>query len=377
MPGRQHRHRATGAEWDHADRLPAPHRERAAARDPAPAARDRSAARPLAPALSIADHETIALPAELRVDAATACQLACPTCPTTEGKVGAALGTGFLTAANFARLLHQAGPGLRRVELSNFGEVFLNPELADIFRVAHERGVEVEINNGANLNFARAAALDALVTYRVRTLRCSIDGVTQAVYGAYRRGGRLARVLANIKRINALKAASGSPYPALVWQFIVFEHNQHELAEAQTAARVLGMRFEAKLAWREDQSPAAPSATVSEALGHSASRDGYLAETGDIYFGHLCEALWKKPQINFDGRMLGCCKNHWSDFGGNAFDDLAGALNSPAMRRARAMLQGETPPDDGVPCSTCEVYEERRRRSLWIEPGEAARGAYE
>lgn len=26
------------------------------------------------------------------------------------------------------------------------------------------------------------------------------------------------------------------------------------------------------------------------------------------------------PQINWDGKLLGCCLNFWGDFGGNAFE---------------------------------------------------------
>jgi MoaA/NifB/PqqE/SkfB family radical SAM enzyme len=78
-------------------------------------------------------------PTKLRIEATTACQLACPTCPTAEGKVDASLGRGFLRAENFRRLLDQGKGVLKSIELSNFGEPFLNPELLEIFRIAHVR----------------------------------------------------------------------------------------------------------------------------------------------------------------------------------------------------------------------------------------------
>jgi hypothetical protein len=42
--------------------------------------------------------------------------------------------------------------------------------------------------------------------------------------------------------------------------------------------------------------------------------------------------------VNRDGKVLGCCRNFWGDFGGNAFQDaFADSLNSKKMARARAM----------------------------------------
>ena len=307
-------------------------------------------------------------PTKLRVEAATACQLACPTCPTADGRVNSSLGRGFLRAENFGRLLDQSQGSLRSIELSNFGEPFLNPELLEIFRIAKERDVALTIFNGANLNNVRDEVLEGLVKYRVREVRCSIDGTTQGVYAAYRRLGSLATVLANIKKINEFKVSSGSSYPALTWQFVVFGHNQHQLADARLAAQILGMRFHAKLSWDDDFSPVAGVEILEQQLGHAATRDRYLAQTGQPYFGRVCHDLWRQPQINFDGRMLGCCVNYWAEFGGNAFDDLSGAVNSPRMNYARAMLQGTAPPRDDVPCSSCDVYAIRRRLGRWVAP---------
>lgn len=307
-------------------------------------------------------------PTTLRVEATTACQLACPTCPTAEGMVDASLGRGYLRAGDFRRLLDQGQGSLRSIELSNFGEPFLNPDLLDIMRIAHEQNVVLTINNGANLNAVRAEVLEGLVKYRVRTLRCSIDGTTQEVYAAYRRHGSLAAVLTNIKKINEFKAASDEPFPALIWQFVVFGHNQHQLADARLAARILGMSFHAKLSWDDSFSPVTDIEMLERQLGHAATRERFLAQTGEPYFGRVCHDLWQQPQINSNGQMLGCCVNYWAEFGGNAFDDLAAAVNSPRMDYARAMLQGDASPRDDIPCSRCDLYAVRRRLGRWVVP---------
>jgi len=100
------------------------------------------------------------------------------------------LGAGHLKLADFESLLER-NPQIAHVELSNYGEMFLNPDLAGILACAFEHKVTVSGSNGANLNFAREDDLDALVRYRVRALTCSIDGATQETYSRYRVNGNL------------------------------------------------------------------------------------------------------------------------------------------------------------------------------------------
>ena len=83
----------------------------------------------------------------------------------------------------------------------------------------------------------------------------------------------------------------------------------------------------------------------------------------------MCRQLWLSPQINWDGKVLGCCHNNWQEFGGNAFaDGLESSLkNSEKLVYARTMLIGKVPARDDVPCSRCEFYL-RLRRGQWIRP---------
>jgi MoaA/NifB/PqqE/SkfB family radical SAM enzyme len=193
-------------------------------------------------------------PVSIQVDVSLTCQLACPLCPTADGRLRPALGTGHLKLGDFEALLDR-NPQIAHVELSNYGEMFLNPQLADILACAFERKVTVSGSNGVNLNFAREDALEALVRYRVRALTCSIDGVTQETYSRYRVNGNLHRVLAHIDKIRELRAQQGSTFPLLCWQFVVFGHNEHEIKAARAMANERGMEFVPRLAWETDYSP--------------------------------------------------------------------------------------------------------------------------
>ncbi|MEO6030183.1 MAG: glycosyltransferase [Candidatus Binatia bacterium] len=309
---------------------------------------------------------TIDTPRRIRLEASSFCQLRCPSCPTTTRAIDPAVGGGFLRLASF-RSLVDANPRLERIEMSNYGEVFLNPELREILAYAHRRGVAITIENGANLNHARDDALGALVEYEVRTLTVSIDGASADTYAIYRVGGDFERVLANIGKINEHKRRTGSRFPHLVWQFVVFGHNEHEIAAARRMAEARGMEFRTKLTWDDAFSPIRDHALVRATVGGPTTRAEYEALNGRKYAHTICEQLWDEPQINWDGKVLGCCRNFWGDFGGNAFaDGLDASLRHEKMVYARTMLRGQAPPRDDIPCTTCEMYQAMRERSDFI-----------
>jgi MoaA/NifB/PqqE/SkfB family radical SAM enzyme/uncharacterized cupin superfamily protein len=304
-------------------------------------------------------------PTSIRLEASSACQLRCPSCPT-HGEAGrSAVGVGFLKLTDFEKLL-QDNPKLSEIELSNYGEIFLNSELLSILECAYERGVALKAGTGVNFNNVSENVLEALVKYRFESMTCSIDGATEETYRIYRVGGSLRAVLDNIRKLNSLKEKHRSALPRLRWQFVVFGHNEHEIAQARELAEELGMEFRLKLPWDPDFSPVRNETLVRREIG-AASRDEYRRLFGMDYRKSTCHELWTIPQINWDGRVLGCSRNFWGDFGGNAFSDgLVASVNNAGMRYAREMLLGRKPPMEGIPCSTCSMYLEMGARGKWL-----------
>jgi MoaA/NifB/PqqE/SkfB family radical SAM enzyme len=305
-------------------------------------------------------------PKHLCVEVSSSCQLRCPSCPTASGAVLDTLGKGHLRFEDFRGLLKR-NPQVESIELANYGEAFLNPALIKMLSYAEECGVELHIGTGANLNHVKPEVLEGVVRFRLRTLRCSIDGAGQASYSRYRVGGDFDRVVENIRKINQFKQTLDSNYPKLIWQFIVFGHNENEISEAQQLARELGMDFQLKLSWDEDFSPIRDKERVRELLG-VASRKEYLEKTGQDYMRTLCHQLWDSPQINWDGKILGCCRNFWGEFGGNAFTDgLIESINGEKIHYARNMLLGKKPPRSDIPCTTCDLYRTMQQSEQWLE----------
>lgn len=306
-------------------------------------------------------------PTSIRLEASSFCQLRCPSCPTTQGLIAEHIGSGFLRFADFRALLDQS-PDLRHIELSNYGEIFLNPDIYWIIRLADARGIKLTADNGVNLNNVKEEVLEALVRYRFHSMTCSLDGASDDTYRQYRVRGNYDQVIANIETINRYKKQFHSPYPYLKWQFVIFGHNEHEIEIARAKAKELGMDFYTKLSWDEAVSPVRDAEKVRSQIGEApTSRSEHEKESGTDYMNHVCNQLWDLPQINWNGEVLGCCINYWGRFGKNAFEDgLDAAVNSSAMRHARAMLTGRAAERSDVPCSTCFVYKKMKKSGKWL-----------
>jgi len=305
----------------------------------------------------------------LRIESMMACQLRCPTCITGSGEIHSFLPRGYLRAEDFKKLIVSGKGKIRKIELSNYGETFLNPQIVDILRIAFENNVRITVKNGTNFNNVREEALEALVKYRVQDIVCSIDGATEEVYKIYRIGGKFPTVIENIRKLNAYKKKYNAKFPRLYWQFVVFGHNEHQISDARKLAHELGMKFYTKLSWDSGISPVRDKDKAAKEAGIPAvNREDYFEKKGRLYNNHICEQLWNQTQINVDGRVLGCCINSWAEFGGNAFEDLFGALNSEKIKASRRALMGLEDMREDSPCARCTHYLTRKEHGIWVEP---------
>jgi hypothetical protein len=138
----------------------------------------------------------------------------------------------------------------------------------------------------------------------------------------------------------------------------------------------LGMAFQPKISWDDDVSPVRNRELVRIQTGLSATREEHYRTTGNSYLRSICYQVWHAPVLNWDGRVMGCCRNFWGEFGGNAFHDgLSSTLDSPALQQARRMLMGHAEPAAGIPCTTCDLYLAIERDGNWITGKELEQAA--
>ena len=284
------------------------------------------------------------------------------------------IGEGYLKFKNFSNLVN-SNPQIRDVRLDNFGEMFLNPELAPIIEYAYKKNIKISCDTGVNLNYVTDEILESLVKHRFSSLTCSMDGASDSTYKIYRVGGDFKEVVNNIRKINRYKKKYNSKFPNLKWQFIVFGHNEHEIPIAKEMAKSLNMEFYTKMSWDKAYSPIKDKNFVMAQTGWPCvTRAEHEQLIGKNCMRGVCYILWHSPRVSWDGKVSGCCWNTWSEFGGNVFlDGYINSINGEKINYAKQMLLGKAEPHEDIPCSTCEIYLKLRKTKDYLTLSEIFR----
>jgi len=262
-----------------------------------------------------------------------------------------------LKFTNFKKLVDDNSQ-IKSIELSGYGEMFLNPELEKIVEYAYEKGVSLSALGGVNFNTASKTMIESLVKYGFNAMTISIDGATNSVYKKYRRGGDLTKVLKNIRLLNKYKKEYGSEYPKLKWQFIVFGHNEKQLPLARKMASELGMDFKTKLNWSSWYSPIKdPEFVKKNTLLGVSNRKEFENKFKKTYMS-ACKGVWSRPNITWKGDLLGCCFNKAVSFG-NVFEEgLRNCLEGKRYKRLKNVLDGKEKVGEDLPCFNCPSFKE-------------------
>ncbi|MDD4183414.1 MAG: hypothetical protein PHT53_06310, partial [Candidatus Omnitrophica bacterium] len=102
------------------------------------------------------------------IEASSNCQLNCVCCRRPEIENGP-IGKGNLKFEDFKKFVNTY-PTFRQIELSNYGEMFMNPELVEIIEYAYNKKIVLTADNGVNLNTVSDEVLRCLVKYQFKSL---------------------------------------------------------------------------------------------------------------------------------------------------------------------------------------------------------------
>jgi hypothetical protein len=285
------------------------------------------------------------------IDASSYCQLNCKLCP--RDLYVKRAGLGYLRFADFKKFI-DLHPGIKNIDLSHTGELFLNPELLDIIKYAYLKHVNLIANNGVNFNNVSDKTLECLVKFKFKAIRIAIDGATNETYTKYRSGGDFNRVINNINKLNYFKNKYNSIFPHLVWAFIIFGHNEHEIPLAKKMAKELNMTFLPIFNVHPSFSPVRNKDYVAREIGLKSVKE--YEYRSNLAYSNICMQLWYGPYINWDGRLLGCCINEWGDYGNVFKDGLAKCVKTKKYVNAKKSLLGKIKAQNNIPCFHCDKY---------------------
>lgn len=302
-------------------------------------------------------------PPYIRFDVCTKCQLNCPGCYMRRFN-NCAHGSGYLKFEQFKKFIDD-NKFIRSIELSNSGEVFLNPDINKILEYACSKGIYIYLDNGVNFNSISDETIENLVKYHVLIITFSIDGASNETYSKYRVNGNFDRVIKNIKLLNKYKKKYNSDIPYLNWQFILMESDEEDVEKAKKMAEELNMSIYFKKDWSGKFKPKDPK-KIYEVTGLSYDDNCYESD----FCNPTCIQLLTNPQINWDGRLFGCCENASDDWKHNVLEeDFIECINSDNYRKSIYRLLGDQEVKDHMdPCRNCYEFDniDKKGRYLYL-----------
>ena len=280
-------------------------------------------------------------PVEAYVEPTSFCNLGCPACPT-----GLRLGERPSKAIDerlFRAALDEVGDYVFRLWMYNWGEPLLHRQTPELIRYAKSKELNAILSSNLSIPLSDDY-IERLVLSGLDTLIVGADGVTEETYARYRVRGSLRLVRENMLRIRAAKERLGSQTPHVLWQFLVFRHNEAEVAEAVAAHASWGADS-IKISPAEMPSPPhdegfEPSTIPRYNMYHA---DNLLAREAERQMaeGRACSWLYGTLVLNPNGKVSPCCGTsaEANDFGEYAAaGDFFKVWNNGKFRRARSLF---------------------------------------
>jgi MoaA/NifB/PqqE/SkfB family radical SAM enzyme len=275
------------------------------------------------------------------------CNVRCPACPT-----GLRLDVRprvTMDMSLFKRFIDELGEYAFVLYLHNWGEPLLHKDFPDMVAYAKTFGIHVIASTNLSLPLSHEA-LERLVRSGLDLLTVALDGVTQDTYSTYRRGGSIDLVRKNLKTISEIKRRLNSPTQEVVWQFLVFKHNEGEMPVARKVYREWGadvLRFASPLLPPEGSAPGIEASTI-EAFDNYAvtpANEHRWETQGAPYplfpgsqLSRPCAWLWEAMVLNPGGSVSPCvavvdgAHDFARDSSGNSFTQI---WNNPTYQKAR------------------------------------------
>ena len=189
------------------------------------------------------------------------------------------------------------------VNLSLQGEPFLNKELLKMIQLADKNNILTSLStNGHFLNYDTALEI---IDSGLKRLIVSLDGTDQETYEKYRKGGSFDSVINGIKILSSIKAKKQVKYPEIVLQFIVFNHNEHQLNKIKELGKNLGVnKVELKSAQITNPESINSIPSINKFSRYTVKNNKLELKS---HQKNRCFRIWETMVITWDGTIIPCC----------------------------------------------------------------------
>jgi radical SAM protein with 4Fe4S-binding SPASM domain len=179
---------------------------------------------------------TTRFPESVTIEPAAMCNLSCPECTIGNGRLLRA--QGLMNPELFKQIVFPLKDYLVNCQFFFQGEPFLNPHLYAMVEYANQQ--KIFTSTSTNGHFLTPENCVKIVQSGLDRLLVSVDGTDQQTYGLYRQGGSLQKVIDGIGNLRHAREISERKNPAIIVQFLVFRHNEHQIKAIKHLAKKWG-----------------------------------------------------------------------------------------------------------------------------------------
>jgi radical SAM protein with 4Fe4S-binding SPASM domain len=295
----------------------------------------------------------IGMPPKYFIDPINICNLRCPLCPTGRGVL--ARPRGRMRVESLKKVIDEIAAYAYRVELYNWGEPLLHPEIFEMIEYVSRRRISVGLSS--NLNYFDEDMAQDLVRSGLSQLVVSIDGATQASYSAYRQRGDLQAVVSNLEMLLETRRRLKQKTPFVIWRMLVGKHNEHEVEAVRGMAHAVGVDAFVTGTLIIDTRD---SEQVEQWLPTDPSYSCYNYDQ-ELRNTWQCSDLWELMVVNWDGGVSPCCWLHdpQYDFGNVNQQTVRAIWNGPnyiSARRSIGQNRARSSQDVWTICHRCRGH---------------------
>ena len=243
------------------------------------------------------------MPFSLSIEPTTACNLACPECPS--GLKIFTRPTGKLASDLHAKMLSEVKSTVFYINYYFQGEPFLHPNFLDLIKDAKRHRIYTATST--NAHFINEKTAEEIVMSGLDRLIISIDGLTQETYENYRVNGKLDKVIEGSINMVAARKKLKSKTPHLIFQFLAVRPNEHEIPQVFKLGKHIGIdEVRIKTAQLYDYKNGHPLMPDNvEYARYKKNKDGTYSLKYKT--GNHCWRMWSSSVLTWDGQVVPCC----------------------------------------------------------------------
>lgn len=243
------------------------------------------------------------MPVAVSIEPTTACNLGCPQCPS--GLRQFSRDTGNIKEDFFTSAIDQLAERLVYLTFYFQGEPYIHPKFLSMVSYASQKGIYTATST--NAHFITDETARQTIESGLDRIIISIDGTSQETYQKYRIAGNLEKVLNGTRHLIAWRKKLKRKNPEIVFQFVAFRHNEHQIEEVKKLGKSIGVDdVLIKTAQIYDYKNGGEMIPEDENYSrYKQNHDGSYSINNPLL--NHCWRMWHSCVITWDGLVVPCC----------------------------------------------------------------------